>query len=200
MAKTILQLVGDFGEDYEGMVPFQALQMVGHTVHAVCPGKRKGEKIRTSIHDFEGDQTYSEKRGHDFELNATLAEFDSERGHLTIHTTTQVPYYVLLKVAQCLEMEEAHIRVVKPFTGGGFGARTECLHFEIIAALLARKAAAPRSAAPHPGTRLSPDRDTGRACWPVHRECDNQGDFNAQDGKREHALPHLSPLRGLLWP
>lgn len=74
------------------------------------------------------------------EPNATLAEYDSERGHLTIHTTTQVPYYVLLKVAQCLEIPEGHIRVVKPFVGGGFGARTECLHFEIIAALLARKA------------------------------------------------------------
>src|SRR5574337_893371 len=74
------------------------------------------------------------------EPNATLAEYDPERGHLTLHTTTQVPYYVLLKVAQCLEMEEAHIRVVKPFLGGGFGQRTEALHFEIIAALLARKA------------------------------------------------------------
>ncbi|MBN9463414.1 MAG: 4-hydroxybenzoyl-CoA reductase subunit alpha [Burkholderiales bacterium] len=74
------------------------------------------------------------------EPNATLAEYDPERGHLTLHTTTQVPYYVLLKVAQCLEMEQAHIRVVKPFLGGGFGQRTEALHFEIIAALLARKA------------------------------------------------------------
>jgi 4-hydroxybenzoyl-CoA reductase subunit alpha len=74
------------------------------------------------------------------EPNATLAEYDPWRGHLTLHTTTQVPYYVLLKVAQCLEMEQAHIRVIKPFLGGGFGARTECLNFEIIAALLARKA------------------------------------------------------------
>ncbi len=74
MGKRILMLVGDYVEDYETMVPFQALQMVGHTVHAVCPGKKAGEKIRTSIHDFEGDQTYSEKRGHDFALNATFAE------------------------------------------------------------------------------------------------------------------------------
>jgi protease I len=74
MGKRILMLVGDYVEDYEAMVPFQALQMVGHTVHAVCPGKKAGEKIRTSIHDFEGDQTYSEKRGHDFALNATFAE------------------------------------------------------------------------------------------------------------------------------
>jgi protease I len=73
MAKKILMLVGDYGEDYETMVPFQALQMVGHTVHAVCPDKKAGDKVRTAIHDFEGDQTYSEKRGHDFTLNATFA-------------------------------------------------------------------------------------------------------------------------------
>jgi protease I len=68
----LLMIVGDYVEDYEVMVPFQALQAVGHMVHAVCPGKKAGEKIRTSIHDFEGDQTYSEKRGHDFALNATF--------------------------------------------------------------------------------------------------------------------------------
>src|SRR6266446_1282656 len=73
-AKRILMLCGDFGEDYETMVPFQALQAVGHTVHAVCPGKAAGEKIATAIHDFEGDQTYSEKRGHYFALNAAFSE------------------------------------------------------------------------------------------------------------------------------
>ncbi len=74
--KKILMLVGDFGEDYEIMVPFQALQMVGHTVHAVCPGKKKGESVKTAIHDFEGDQTYSEKPGHNFGLNATFDKAD----------------------------------------------------------------------------------------------------------------------------
>jgi protease I len=74
MSRKILMLVGDYAEDYEVMVPFQSLMAVGHTVHAVCPGKKKGEKIRTAIHDFEGDQTYSEKRGHDFALNATFAD------------------------------------------------------------------------------------------------------------------------------
>ena len=73
-AKKLLMLVGDYVEDYEVMVPFQALQMVGHIVHAVCPEKRSGEFVRTSVHDFEGDQTYSEKRGHNFTLNATFAE------------------------------------------------------------------------------------------------------------------------------
>jgi protease I len=73
-AKKLLMLVGDYVEDYEVMVPFQALSMVGHTVHAVCPEKRAGDSVRTSIHDFEGDQTYSEKRGHNFALNATFDE------------------------------------------------------------------------------------------------------------------------------
>jgi protease I len=72
----LLMLVGDFVEDYEVMVPFQALQMVGHTVHAICPDKRSGDRVRTAIHDFEGDQTYSEKPGHNFVLNATFDEID----------------------------------------------------------------------------------------------------------------------------
>jgi protease I len=73
-AKRILMLVGDFGEDYEIMVPFQALLMVGHQVDAVCPDKKAGQSVRTAVHDFEGDQTYSEKPGHNFALNA---DFDS---------------------------------------------------------------------------------------------------------------------------
>jgi protease I len=76
--KSILMLVGDYVEDYEVMVPFQALLMVGHTVHAICPGKKSGEYVRTAIHDFEGDQTYSEKRGHNFALNATFDHIKPE--------------------------------------------------------------------------------------------------------------------------
>lgn len=75
MAKAkLLMIVGDYVEDYEAMVPFQALQMIGHTVDAVCPGKAKGDRVRTAIHDFEGDQTYSEKAGHNFVLNATFSD------------------------------------------------------------------------------------------------------------------------------
>jgi protease I len=76
MTKDILMIVGDFGEDYELMVPFQALQMVGHNVDAVCPDKKTGETVKTAIHDFRGDQTYMESRGHNFELNATMADVD----------------------------------------------------------------------------------------------------------------------------
>ena len=71
-AKKILMLVGDYVEDYEAMVPFQILTMVGHTVHAVCPGKKAGETVKTAVHDFVGDQTYAELPGHRFALNATF--------------------------------------------------------------------------------------------------------------------------------
>lgn len=74
MGKKILMICGDFCEDYETMVPFQALQAVGHTVHAVCLDKKAGDVIATAIHDFEGQQTYSEKRGHNFALNASFAD------------------------------------------------------------------------------------------------------------------------------
>jgi protease I len=67
--KKVLFLTGDFTEDYETMVPFQMLEMVGYEVHTVCPDKKKGDKIKTAVHDFEGDQTYSEKPGHHFILN-----------------------------------------------------------------------------------------------------------------------------------
>jgi protease I len=69
MSKQILMLVGDYAEDYETMVPFQFLTALGYTVHAVCPDKNEGESIATAIHDFEGEQTYSEKRGHNFAIN-----------------------------------------------------------------------------------------------------------------------------------
>jgi protease I len=72
----LLMIVGDFGEDYEIMVPFQALQAVGHEVEAVCPEKEAGDTVKTAVHDFRGDQTYMESRGHDFELTATMADID----------------------------------------------------------------------------------------------------------------------------
>lgn len=95
-AKKILVLVGDFVEDYEVMVPFQALQMVGHTVHAVCPGKKSGEKVRTAVHDFEGDQTYSEKPGHQFALNATFAEIDPKSYDALVIPGGRAPEYLRL--------------------------------------------------------------------------------------------------------
>ena len=96
MSRKILMLVGDYAEDYEVMVPFQALLAVGHTVHAVCPGKRKGDKIRTAIHDFEGDQTYSEKRGHDFTLNAAFDDVKPESYEALVIAGGRAPEYLRL--------------------------------------------------------------------------------------------------------
>lgn len=96
MAKRILQIVGDYGEDYEIMVPFQALQAVGHRVDAVCPGKRAEEKVRTAIHDFEGDQTYSEKPGHNFALNYTFDNVKPEEYDALVISGGRAPEYLRL--------------------------------------------------------------------------------------------------------
>ena len=92
----ILMIVGDYVEDYEAMVPFQALQMVGHIVHAVCPEKKAGQQVRTAIHDFEGDQTYSEKRGHNFTLNAAFDEVMPEHYDALVLPGGRAPEYLRL--------------------------------------------------------------------------------------------------------
>jgi protease I len=89
-------LVGDFVEDYEVMVPFQALLAVGHSVDAVCPGKNAGDSVATAIHDFEGQQTYSEKRGHNFALNASFAEIDAENYDALVIPGGRAPEYLRL--------------------------------------------------------------------------------------------------------
>ncbi len=94
--KKILMLVGDFVEDYEAMVPFQILTMVGHTVHTVCPDKKSGETVRTAVHDFEGDQTYTEKPGHNFALNATFAEIKPETYDALVIPGGRAPEYIRL--------------------------------------------------------------------------------------------------------
>ena len=94
--KLILMIVGDFGEDYETMVPFQTLLAVGHSVHAVCPDKKAGDSIATSIHDFEGQQTYSEKRGHNFALNANFADVDPARYDALVIPGGRAPEYLRL--------------------------------------------------------------------------------------------------------
>ena len=76
MSQQILMIVGDFGEDYELMVPYQALEAVGHDVDTVCPEREAGETVKTAIHDFRGDQTYLEERGHDFAVTATFDAID----------------------------------------------------------------------------------------------------------------------------
>jgi protease I len=109
----LLLLAGDFVEDYEIMVPFQALQMVGHTVDAVCPGKKKGETVRTAIHDFEGDQTYTEKRGHNFVLNATFDEIDPAHYDALVIPGGRAPEYLRLN-ARVLEIVRHFDQANKP--------------------------------------------------------------------------------------
>ncbi len=96
MSKKLLMLVGDYAEDYETMVPFQALQAVGHTVHAVCPDKKSGDTIATAIHDFEGAQTYSEKRGHNFSLNFDFAQVDVQSYDALVIAGGRAPEYLRL--------------------------------------------------------------------------------------------------------
>jgi len=113
MPKKILMLVGDFVEDYEVMVPFQALQAVGHTVHAVCPDKKTGETVRTAIHDFEGDQTYSEKPGHNFALNATFDEIKPEDYDALVIPGGRAPEYIRLN-PKVLDMVRHFFTMEKP--------------------------------------------------------------------------------------
>lgn len=122
MAKKILMLVGDFVEDYEVMVPFQALAAVGHTVHAVCPGKAAGEVVRTAVHDFEGDQTYSEKRGHNFTLNATFADVRESDYDALVVPGGRSPEYLRLN-ARVLDIVRHFAETQKPIAAICHGAQ-----------------------------------------------------------------------------
>ena len=121
-AKKILMIVGDFVEDYEVMVPFQALLMVGHTVHAVCPGKKAGERVRTAVHDFEGDQTYSEKPGHNFTLNATFDEVKAETYDALVIPGGRAPEYIRLN-DKVLDMVRHFAKTNKPIASICHGAQ-----------------------------------------------------------------------------
>jgi protease I len=124
--KKILMLVGDYVEDYEVMVPFQALQMVGHTVHAVCPDKKVAATVRTAIHDFEGDQTYSEKRGHNFALNASFDEVKPEDYDALVIPGGRAPEY--------LRLNEKVIEIVRHFSDAGKPIAAICHGAQILAA------------------------------------------------------------------
>ena len=121
-AKKILFLTGDFAEDYETMVPFQALQMVGHTVHAVCPGKRSGDTIKTAIHDFEGDQTYTEKPGHLFALNASFDDVDVAQYDALMIAGGRAPEYLRLNPSVIAIVQE-FAKADKPIAAVCHGAQ-----------------------------------------------------------------------------
>ena len=124
-AKRILMLVGDFAEDYEVMVPFQALQAVGHTVHAACPDRKAGDAIATAIHDFEGQQTYSEKRGHNFTLNASFAEVRGEAYDALLIPGGRAPEY--------LRMNAAVVELVRHFAKAGKPIAAICHGAQLLA-------------------------------------------------------------------
>ena len=117
---------GDFAEDYETMVPFQALLMLGHTVHAVCPGKKSGETIKTAIHDFEGDQTYTEKPGHLFTLNASFDEIDPADYDAVMIAGGRAPEY--------LRLNEKVIAAVRHFAEAGKPVAAVCHGAQLLAA------------------------------------------------------------------
>mgnify|MGYP000250381646 FL=1 len=125
-AKKILFLTGDFAEDYETMVPFQALLLLGHTVHAVCPGKKSGETIKTAIHDFEGDPTYTEKPGHLFTLNASFDEIDPAHYDAVMIAGGRAPEY--------LRLNEKVIAAVRHFAEAGKPVAAVCHGAQLLAA------------------------------------------------------------------
>ena len=125
-AKKILMLVGDFVEDYEAMVPFQMLIMVGHTVHTVCPDKKAGESVATAVHDFEGDQTYTEKRGHNFALNATFKEIKPEAYDALVIPGGRAPEY--------LRLNESVLDIVRHFAQADKPIAAICHGLQILTA------------------------------------------------------------------
>lgn len=111
--KKILLLTGDFTEDYETMVPFQALEMIGYKVDCVCPGKKAGEYVKTAIHDFEGDQTYTEKPGHLFQLNADFEQVDQEYYNGLFITGGRSPEYLRMNY-DVLALVKCFVKAGKP--------------------------------------------------------------------------------------
>lgn len=124
--KKILMLVGDFVEDYEAMVPFQMLTMVGHTVHTACPGKKSGETVRTAIHDFEGDQTYSEKPGHNFAITSNFDEINPQDYSALVIPGGRAPEY--------LRLNERVLEIVRHFAQAGKPIASICHGAQILTA------------------------------------------------------------------
>lgn len=125
--KMILMIAGDYGEDLEIMVPFQALQMVGHTVHAVCPDKKKGDHCPTAVHDFVGDQTYKELTGHNFTLNYTFDDVDEGKYDALVLPGGRAPEY--------LRLNDRVIEMVRHFVESDKPIAAICHGLQILAAV-----------------------------------------------------------------
>jgi protease I len=175
--KRILMIVGDYVEDYEVMVPFQALQMVGHQVDAVCPDKGEGDSVRTAIHDFEGDQTYSEKPGHNFALNATFAEVRPEEYDALVVPGGRAPEYLRLN-EQVLDVVRHFFEEDKPIAALCHGPQIlaaagvlegrSCSAYPAVGPEVAR-AGAEFVDVPVTGAHVDGNLVTGPA-WPAHPE------------------------------
>lgn len=122
----ILMIVGDYVEDYEVMVPFQALQAFGHSVDAVCPDKKAGEFVRTAIHDFGGDQTYSEKPGHNFTLNASFSAVQESAYDALVLPGGRAPEY--------LRLNPRVLEIIRHFAKSGKPIGALCHAAQLLAA------------------------------------------------------------------
>ena len=150
--KKILMLVGDFVEDYEAMVPFQMLLMVGHEVHAVCPDKKPGDSVRTAVHDFEGDQTYSEKPGHNFAVNADFGDVDPAVYDALVIPGGRAPEYLRLN-PRLIEIVQNFAQADKPIASICHGQQI----------LVAAGVLEGKNATAYPAVR--PDIERAGGCW-----------------------------------
>lgn len=179
MAKRILMLVGDFVEDYEAMVPYQMLLMLGYQVDTACPDKKVGEKVKTAIHDFEGDQTYTEKRGHNFAITVDFDAVRPEEYDGLVIPGGRAPEYIRL--------DERVIEIVKHFVEAGKPIAAICHGLQVLAAAGALKG---RRCTAYPAVKpdiinagaqwVEPNETLTNACvdgnlvtapaWPAHPE------------------------------
>ncbi|KIX12346.1 DJ-1/PfpI family protein [Dethiosulfatarculus sandiegensis] len=155
--KKILMLVGDFVEDYEAMVPYQCLVMVGHDVTKVCPDKAAGDTVRTAVHDFEGDQTYSEKPGHNFHLNGTFDDIDENEFDALVIPGGRSPEY--------LRLNPRVIEIVRHFAENQKPIAAVC-HGQQI--LVAANVVSGRTCTAYPA--VMPDLEMAGATWEDHNE------------------------------
>ena len=155
--KKILILAGDYVEDYEVMVPFQMLLMLGYDVHAVCPGKKSGDVVRTAIHDFEGDQTYSEKRGHNFVIN-----FDFDKVNTADYVGLVVPGG---RAPEYLRLNPRILEIVREFNAAGKPIAAVCHGPQILVSAGVLKN---RTCTAYPAVK--PDVVDARAIWAEFNE------------------------------
>ncbi len=176
-AKRILMLVGDYVEDYEAMVPYQMLLMVGHQVDAVCPGKKSGQSVRTAVHDFEGDQTYSEKRGHNFALNADFDRVDPSAYDALVIPGGRAPEYIRLN-PRVVQIVRHFVLADKPvaavchgmqvLTAAGVMAERRCTAYPAVQPELEASGAIWTAVDAHMSNAVVDGKLVTAPAWPAH--------------------------------